>query len=69
MGVYACAIMCVHAVDVCAWVPHQCVVLCGHVQVGMGGMDCYERDFEDHLLQDTGAFYKRKVSERMNTAH
>lgn len=32
------------------------------IEVGMGGMDCYERDFEDHLLQDTGAFYKRKAA-------
>uniref|UniRef100_A0A7S0WZR9 Cullin family profile domain-containing protein n=1 Tax=Chlamydomonas leiostraca TaxID=1034604 RepID=A0A7S0WZR9_9CHLO len=32
------------------------------IEVGMGGMESYERDFEDHLLQDTGAFYKRKAA-------
>ena len=29
----------------------------------MGGMDCYEKDFEDSLLQETCAYYKRKAAE------
>lgn len=33
------------------------------IEVGMGGMDAYERDFEEHLLAETGAFYKRKAAE------
>lgn len=33
------------------------------IEVGMGGMDTYERDFEEHLLSETGAFYKRKAAE------
>jgi len=33
------------------------------IEVGMGGMDTYERDFEDHLLTETGGFYKRKAAE------
>ena len=33
------------------------------LQVGMGGMDTYERDFEEHLMTETSAFYKRKAAE------
>lgn len=29
----------------------------------MGGMECYERDFEAFLLTETGEFYKRKAAE------
>ncbi|KAH9730305.1 Cullin-1 [Citrus sinensis] len=28
----------------------------------MGQMDSYEKDFEEHMLQDTGAYYSRKAS-------
>lgn len=33
------------------------------IEVGMGGMECYERDFEEGLLEETGGFYKRKAAE------
>eukprot|EP00955_Chlamydomonas_euryale_P100750 365303-Chlamydomonas_euryale.AAC.37 len=33
------------------------------IEVGMGNMECYERDFESFLLTDTGAFYQRKAAE------
>lgn len=33
------------------------------IEVGMGGMECYERDFEANLLLETAAFYKRKAAE------
>ncbi|GAX75998.1 hypothetical protein CEUSTIGMA_g3441.t1 [Chlamydomonas eustigma] len=33
------------------------------IEVGMGGMECYQRDFETHLLQETASFYKRKAAE------
>lgn len=36
------------------------------LQVGMGSMDCYERDFEEVLLSDTGGYYKRKAAEWIN---
>jgi hypothetical protein len=32
------------------------------VQVGMGGMEAYERDFEEFLLAETNAYYKRKAA-------
>lgn len=32
------------------------------VEIGMGQMDSYEKDFEEHMLQDTGAYYSRKAS-------
>ena len=32
------------------------------VEIGMGQMDSYEKDFEEHMLQDTGAYYYRKAS-------
>lgn len=34
------------------------------IAVGMGQMDAYERDFEEKLLEDTSAYYKRKVRGR-----
>lgn len=37
--------------------------VCHPRQVGMGGMDSYERDFEEFLLTDTSAYYKRKAAE------
>ncbi|MEW5307923.1 MAG: hypothetical protein WDW36_010291 [Sanguina aurantia] len=33
------------------------------IEVGMGGMECYEKDFEEHLLTTTRAFYKRKAAD------
>ncbi|GAX74529.1 hypothetical protein CEUSTIGMA_g1978.t1 [Chlamydomonas eustigma] len=33
------------------------------IEVGTGGMECYERDFEVYLLQETASFYKRKAAE------
>jgi hypothetical protein len=36
------------------------------LQVGMGSMDHYERDFEDVLLTDTAGYYKRKAAEWIN---
>lgn len=36
------------------------------IEVGMGNMDTYERDFEEHLLSETAAFYKRKAAEWIN---
>lgn len=33
------------------------------LQVGMGGMECYEKDFEEQLLTATRAFYKRKAAD------
>ncbi|KAK8693848.1 hypothetical protein V6N13_071415 [Hibiscus sabdariffa] len=32
------------------------------VEIGMGQMDRYEDDFEEAMLQDTGAYYSRKAS-------
>ena len=32
------------------------------VEMGMGGMEAYEADFEAHLLTNTAAFYSRKAS-------
>ena len=32
------------------------------IEVGMGGMECYERDFEAALLLDTSTYYKRKAA-------
>lgn len=32
------------------------------VEIGMGQMDSYEKDFQEHMLQDTGAYYSRKAS-------
>lgn len=34
-----------------------------YVQVGMGNMDCYERDFEEVLLADAASYYRRKAAE------
>ena len=31
------------------------------IAVGMGQMDAYEHDFEEHLLNETAAYYRRKV--------
>jgi hypothetical protein len=36
------------------------------MQVGMGSMDHYERDFEEVLLHDTASYYKRKAAEWIN---
>jgi cullin 1 len=36
------------------------------LQVGMGSMDHYERDFEEVLLNDTAGYYKRKAAEWIN---
>jgi hypothetical protein len=33
------------------------------IEVGMGPMECYERDFEEHLLTATSDYYKRKAAE------
>eukprot|EP00967_Tisochrysis_lutea_P112359 scaffold177355_cov20-Tisochrysis_lutea.AAC.1 len=41
-------------------VPHARTLVC--LQVGMGGMECYEQDFEEFLLADTGAYYKVKAA-------
>ena len=32
------------------------------VEIGMGQTDRYEVDFEEDMLQDTGAYYSRKAS-------
>lgn len=29
----------------------------------MGGMECYERDFEASLLQETSIYFKRKAAQ------
>ena len=31
-------------------------------QVGMGEMECYERDFEVELLRSTGEYYRRRAA-------
>lgn len=41
--------------------------LVGHVlgifqEMGLGGMDAYERDFEEYLLADTASYYQKKAS-------
>ena len=33
------------------------------IEVGMGAMECYDLDFEQHLLAQTGAVYKSKAAE------
>jgi hypothetical protein len=33
------------------------------LQVGMGQMECYERDFEEHLLSDTADYYRRNAAQ------
>ncbi|KAI8467553.1 MAG: Cullin [Monoraphidium minutum] len=33
------------------------------IEVGMGGMECYEKDFEEPLLAESAAYYKRKAAE------
>eukprot|EP00877_Chromochloris_zofingiensis_P005717 jgi/Chrzof1/15146/Cz09g29020.t1 len=33
------------------------------IEVGMGGMESYEKDFEEPMLQETAQFYKRKAAE------
>jgi cullin 1 len=33
------------------------------LQVGMNGMEAYERDFEDPMLVETASFYRRKAAE------
>ncbi|XP_021767306.1 cullin-1-like [Chenopodium quinoa] len=33
-----------------------------YVEIGMGQMEQYEKDFEAHLLDDTAAYYSRKAS-------
>ncbi|KAL2892031.1 Cullin-1 [Bienertia sinuspersici] len=33
-----------------------------YVEIGMGQMDHYEKDFEAHMLDDTAAYYSRKAS-------
>ena len=35
------------------------------IAVGMGQMDTYQHDFEDSLLTETAAYYKRKVRRRL----
>ncbi|CAI9100076.1 OLC1v1037001C1 [Oldenlandia corymbosa var. corymbosa] len=32
------------------------------VEIGMGQMDCYEKDFEDAMLKDTTSYYSRQAS-------
>ncbi|KAL3634597.1 Cullin-1 [Castilleja foliolosa] len=32
------------------------------VEIGMGQMDCYDKDFEEAMLNDTAAYYSRKAS-------
>jgi hypothetical protein len=32
------------------------------VEIAMGQMECYDRDFEDALLKVTSAYYSRKAS-------
>ena len=32
------------------------------LQVGMGAMECYERDFEEFMLNDTAEYYRRKAA-------
>ncbi|KAJ7977521.1 cullin 1 [Quillaja saponaria] len=32
------------------------------VEIGVGQMDCYEQDFEVHMLEDSAAYYSRKAS-------
>ncbi|CAI9109047.1 OLC1v1008784C1 [Oldenlandia corymbosa var. corymbosa] len=32
------------------------------VEMGLGTMDCYEKDFEASMLQDTASYYSRKAS-------
>mmetsp|Transcript_133 Transcript_133/g.406 ORF Transcript_133/g.406 Transcript_133/m.406 type:complete len:742 (+) Transcript_133:275-2500(+) len=36
------------------------------VDIGMGGLDVYERDFEFFLLEDTAIYYKRKAASWIN---
>ena len=33
------------------------------IEVGMGAMESYDLDFEQHLLSETGAIYKSKAAE------
>lgn len=33
------------------------------IELGMGNMECYEKDFEEFLLAETSSFYRRKASE------
>jgi len=33
------------------------------VEIGMGNMQCYEEDFEEHMLKQTAGFYRRKGAE------
>eukprot|EP00198_Chlamydomonas_reinhardtii_P003599 XP_001692935.1 cullin [Chlamydomonas reinhardtii] len=33
------------------------------IELGMSNMDCYEKDFEEYLLTETSAFYRRKASQ------
>jgi hypothetical protein len=33
-----------------------------YIEVGMGGMECYNEDFEQHLLSETAAYYKKKAA-------
>ena len=40
--------------------PLQPAIPC--LQVGMGAMECYERDFEDFMLKDTAEYYRRKAA-------
>lgn len=37
-----------------------------YIEVGMGSMDHYERDFEEVLLTETASYYKRKAAEWIN---
>ena len=32
------------------------------IEVGMGGMDCYDEDFEQHLLAETASYYRKKAT-------
>lgn len=32
------------------------------IEVGMGGMECYNEDFEQHLLSETASYYRKKAT-------
>lgn len=44
--------------------PHTRPLLPGAaaLQVGMGQMECYEKDFEEYMLKDTAEYYRRKAA-------
>ena len=53
---WTCSYAPTHSTSSKAWFASCCA------QVGMGGMDAYERDFEEYLLTGTAEYYKRKAS-------